>query len=319
VATSSLPTTPLGCGIIILNWNNYDDTSRCVDSTLAQQYPGLGIYLVDNGSTDGSREQLLRNVGDPRVVHIANRDNLGFAAGCNVGIRRAIADGRRFVLLLNNDSVLAHEHVVRDAVAFLEAHLACGVSGGRMMHWSDPNRIYHLGGYVSFFGRRQYVGADETDQGQYETSERRDFASGGLMCIRTEVLSQIGLLPEQYFFGWEDLDFCAAAKRAGFEILYDPSFRANHKVHGSHRSGDPAFVCNAMASRVIYMRRNRSMPAFLVWYLAFCVYQVARNALAPPPQQRRAIFAGLRFGWVRRAVQGADMAAWRTQFGSASR
>jgi GT2 family glycosyltransferase len=319
VATrSSPPTTSPGCGIVILNWNNYEDTVRCVDSSLAQRFSGLRIYLVDNGSTDGSRERLLREILDPRVVQIANNDNLGFAAGCNVGIRRAIADGCRFVLLLNNDSVFAHDRVVSDAVAFIEERDQCGVTGGKMMYWSDPSRICHLGGYVSFFGRRRYVGANETDCGQYEVSNHRDFVSGGLMCIRTEVFSRIGVLPEHYFFGWEDLDFCAAARRAGFQVFYDPSLRANHKVHGSHHSDDPVFVCNAMASRVIYMRRNRTTPMFIAWFLAFGLYQTARSALTSPPQHRHAIFTGLRFGWSHRVIRRADLANWRTQFGSAA-
>jgi GT2 family glycosyltransferase len=319
VPTDSSPqTTPPGCGIVILNWNNYEDTLKCVDSCLKQRFTGLRIYVVDNGSTDGSREQLLQDICDPRVVQIANGDNLGFSAGCNGGIRRAIDDGCQFVLLLNNDSVLTHDDVVGDAVSFFKVHPRCGVTGGKMMYWSDTSRICHLGGYISLIGRRRYVGAGETDRGQYENGEPRDFVSGGLMCIRRDVFSRIGPLPEQYFFGWEDLDFCAAAKRAGFDILYDPSLRANHKVHGSHRSDDPAFVCNAMASRVIYMRRNRPTPVFLAWYLAFSLYQTVRNALAPTPQHRRAVFAGLRFGWVRRNIQGADLAMWRTQFGSAA-
>lgn len=90
-------------GIIVLNWNNYSDTIRCVRTVLKQQYSNFRVYVADNGSTDGSFESLKEDINDVRVTWIENGANLGFAAGCNQGIARALSDECEYVLLFNND------------------------------------------------------------------------------------------------------------------------------------------------------------------------------------------------------------------------
>ncbi|MBB6050081.1 glycosyltransferase [Armatimonas rosea] len=86
--------------VIVLNWNGGDDTKRCLESLAASTLPHR-VYLVDNGSTDGSLETLTAD------VVIRNGRNLGFAGGCNVGAKQALADGATHLFFLNNDATLA--------------------------------------------------------------------------------------------------------------------------------------------------------------------------------------------------------------------
>ena len=88
--------------IVILNWNGWQDTVECIESCLRLTYPRFSILLIDNGSSDGS-EQALR-VSFPQIELIQTGVNLGFAGGCNVGIRRSLQDGADYVWLLNNDT-----------------------------------------------------------------------------------------------------------------------------------------------------------------------------------------------------------------------
>src|ERR1700757_1370728 len=88
---------------IVLNWNGWRDTSICVLSLLQQNYANHWVIVVDNGSTDDSVTRLRQEF--PEITLIENKTNLGFAAGCNVGIREALAAGADFVWLLNSDAI----------------------------------------------------------------------------------------------------------------------------------------------------------------------------------------------------------------------
>ena len=86
--------------VIVLNWNGGDDTQRCLESLAAATLPHK-VYLVDNGSTDGSLETITAD------VVIRNGRNLGFAGGCNAGAWQAIKDGATQLFFFNNDATLA--------------------------------------------------------------------------------------------------------------------------------------------------------------------------------------------------------------------
>src|SRR4051812_28779275 len=103
---------------VVLNWNNYQDSRDCLLSLQQATYPRLRVVLVDNGSSDGSGEQLAAEF--PGADFMSNTTNLGFARGCNVGTRHALAHGADYVLLLNNDTVVT-AGFLEPAVATAEA------------------------------------------------------------------------------------------------------------------------------------------------------------------------------------------------------
>src|SRR5258708_37117633 len=93
--------------VVILNWNSHQMTSECVRSVLAMDATNFEIIIVDNGSTDGSAQILPREF--PQITVLSQKTNLGFAAGCNVGVRYAVAKGTEYVLLLSNDTFVARD------------------------------------------------------------------------------------------------------------------------------------------------------------------------------------------------------------------
>ncbi|NQT22324.1 MAG: glycosyltransferase family 2 protein, partial [Candidatus Omnitrophica bacterium] len=93
--------------IVILNWNQKDDTAKCLKSLEKLLYKNYGIIVVDNGSKDGSPDFLKNNFSN--ITLIKNEENLGFAEGSNIGIRHALSVGTDYVLLLNNDLVVQED------------------------------------------------------------------------------------------------------------------------------------------------------------------------------------------------------------------
>ena len=91
--------------IITLTWNSYEVTRDCLLSLQKIDYPAFEVVLVDNGSVDGSGKKLAHDFPDVKVI--LNETNLGFTGGNNVGMRDALARGTDYLLLLNNDTIVA--------------------------------------------------------------------------------------------------------------------------------------------------------------------------------------------------------------------
>ncbi len=258
-------------GIVVLHWNGYEVTRRCLESLRAQTYRAVNVYLIDNGSTDGSLEKLAHEFASDAIVFLENFANLGFSAGNNPAIRRALDDGCEFVLLLNNDVVCIAPDFLARGVARALAEPATGIVGGKLVGWPDTTRLWSVGGEVGWLNER-FIGLGETDRGQYDRPASRTFVSGAMMLIRRDVFARIGLLPEEYFFGGEDREFSVRAARAGFRLVYEPRFLAAHEAGGSHAAVRAEYVYNDALSRILFRRRNQPAWSHALWRAAYAVY-----------------------------------------------
>ncbi len=217
-------------GIIILNWNNWIDTIRCVDSLLKCSYSNTEIWVVDNGSEDESIARL-NEIDNIHLIplHI----NCGFAAGNNVGINVALEQGCDYILLLNNDTDFPMDFI-QPLLEPFQVDSSAAVSCPKILYDNPANTIWYAGG--KFRQPRiigEMVGMGELDQKQYDLMEKTDFAVGTCMMIKSDIFSQIGSLDERFFFYHEDVDFCYRARRAGFTTWYQPKSVIIHKVSSS--------------------------------------------------------------------------------------
>jgi len=218
--------------IIVLNWNGRDLTLDCLRSLEAVSTPNLRTILVDNASTDGTLDAVRRIHGE-RITVIVNADNLGFAAGNNVGIRHALAGGADFILLLNNDTVVAPDfvdHLLRPMLSTREI----GITAPKIYYAEPKDRIWFAGGEISMWrGMAKHTGIRETDRGQYDTEHDIDYATGCAFLARRAVFEKIGDLDPGYRAYFEDADFCVRARKAGFRIRYIPAAHVWHRISAS--------------------------------------------------------------------------------------
>ena len=201
---------------VVLNFRTPDETLLAVKSLLASRRPLDDLIVVNNDSTDDTRERLKAVRAEITYFHTGT--NLGFSGGMNQGIRAALARGADRVLLVNSDVI-----VPPDAVEHLEQSLSsvpgAGIAGPVVLARSEPDRIASLGiSYAPLSGRMRHRGNGTYIAERQPTPKNQvvDGVSGCLMLIRREVFDAIGLLDEDYFFSFEDLDFCLKARRAGF-------------------------------------------------------------------------------------------------------
>lgn len=257
--------------VVVLNWNNYVDTKRCLESLAKATYPNLRVIVVDNGSSDGSVERL--EAAFPNHQFILNEKNLGFSRGCNPGIRTALADEQcSYVLLLNNDSEVA-QRFLEPAIDAAEADQQIGLVGGKILHSPESKIISYAGGEVTRWRGQIIVrGFNEIDRGQYDQPGEVGFVTGAFMLITRRVLEKIGLLPEEYFFGTEEQDYSFKVRRAGYKLYYVPGFVAYHQGDGSHWNWDPKYVYNGYRNKLIFQEKYLPPGIFPIWKMIFSVY-----------------------------------------------
>ena len=260
-------------GIVILNWNNFKATNRCILSLKKIYYERYKIYLVDNGSKDNSGIKLKKKFKKIKnLVFVFNNENLGFAAGCNRGVKKAFGDNCKYVLLLNNDCIIYDNKFLNYAVELAEQTPKCGIVGGKINFWPNTKQIWSTGGYIKFFGGEKHIGNREADVGQYEKVEEREFISGALMLIKNDLFKKIGLLPEVYFFGKEEWEYSTRARKSGFKLFYCPNFKVYHEASNSHSWSDPTYIYNGTLSKILYKRRNHQKHIFDIWLGLYSSY-----------------------------------------------
>jgi GT2 family glycosyltransferase len=216
---------------VILNWNGGEDVVACVRSVLASEYSNLRVNVVDNASSDDSPRRLKEEF--PQTEFVLNGVNAGFAAGSNLGIRRALAAHADFVLLLNNDLII-DPRLVAEMIAPAMAGSAVGVVVPKVLYRDSPGRIWSAGARQRRFPPRvTIIGLGQQDGPAYSRQREVDCAVGCAMLIGTNVFRSIGLLDPGYFMYQEDYDFSLRARRAGYKIVYAPRGLAWHKVSAS--------------------------------------------------------------------------------------
>jgi len=212
--------------IIILNWNGLEDTIECLESLKKVTYPNYEIIVVDNGS-EGDDVKVLRERYRDCIHIIQNEKNYGFARGNNVGIRYALDKGVDYVLLLNNDTVVAPDFL-DEMVRVAQSDERIGIVCPKMYRYSQPEKVCFDG------GARIHLLWGTVTEGLRPDDERAvvdtEFAIGTAMLIRRKTLEQIGLLPEEYFFGMEDWDYSLNALRNKFRLVVARRATVWHKV-----------------------------------------------------------------------------------------
>ena len=257
--------------VVILHWKQYDYTRAGLLALRDTSYPNYRVVIVDNFSNDGSVEKLQSEFSEH--IFLLNKTNLGFARGCNVGIREALNDADcEYVLLLNNDATILPDSL-HAGVAFAEDESSIGIVSGKVLSSRPPHTIWYAGGRIDYWrGHAAVRGFGEPDRGQYDIAGQTGFVTGGFILIKRAVLTTVGLLSERYFFGVEDWDFSERVMRAGFKLYYLPSFLGYHAADGSHWNYDPKFVYNTYRNKLIFQQDYLPRLVFPVWKAAFAFY-----------------------------------------------
>lgn len=215
--------------IIILNWNQEEDTVECLESLQRLDYSNYEIILVDNGSVDGSSDKVKEKF--PYITLLKNAENLGFAEGNNVGIRYALEKGTEYLLLLNNDTIVP-ENLLSELVKIAESDPKIGIVGAVNYYYDEPERIWaSCAKMISWWtGTAIDITEDQIDKGQFEAIREVDYVPGSSLFIKSDVVKKIGVLESKFFNTFEETDWCFRAKKHGYKIIASLNAKVWHKA-----------------------------------------------------------------------------------------
>lgn len=279
---------------VIVNWNGLEHTTECIRSLAALTYPDLQVIVVDNASTDGSPQAIRDRF--PNVVVLQANANLGFAGGCNLGIRHAIATGAEYVWLLNNDTVVRADALDR-LVEAAEAHDDRDFFGSWIVFQARPDTLWFGGGrYDGLTGRIKHE-----DYGRrVATCEARGqvtptaWISACSLLFRSSAVRRVGLLDESFFLYREELDWQLRANRKHPRALLVREPLVQHKVGGSTGTSESELGKLFMARNQLKLMRRHAGAAWPIWLVRWCLRYVYKPALKGDLRSVRTAFAAVR-------------------------
>lgn len=259
--------------VIIVNYRGAADTIECLESLLKSDYPDFQIIVIDNSETSECIEELanwskgnngkietsfsgmvfplenkpldalfieedmlpVANSIGKKLIIVQSRVNRGFAAANNIALRYILRQNDFiFAWLLNNDTVI-ERNTLSSMVHCANENSRCGITGSKILLYDQPDHLQAVGGkYNQWFGKVKEIGFREKDTGQWNMkTPSMDYVIGASMLVKKEFIEDVGLMQEDYFLYYEELDWAVRGGRKGWKLGFCPKARVYHKMGAS--------------------------------------------------------------------------------------
>lgn len=265
---------PLVC-IIVLNYNGKEVIRTCLNSLLKHtSYPNYRVIVVDNGSSDGSREIIKKEYEKVQLLELP--ENVGFSKGMNAGARNALKGKPEFLLFLNNDIEIKQKKWLERLVNTLE-NSSAGIAGPRTV---KPDGSTDETGFYFDKRIRGKIKKPAITAGKQET----DIVTGACVLVKTEVLKKIGLYDERFTpYLFEDIDLFCRARKAGYKIIYNPEAVITHLgSHSINKINSENVKINEYKNFIRFAYKHYPFPLFTLAFLNTVLSQLIRNPLSLP-------------------------------------
>ena len=262
--------------IVTVNFNQPKVTEELLLSIPAT-YTNMEIIVVDNGSKINNAETWQSNY--PAVKFIRSDQNLGFAGGNNLGIKAATGD---YLFLVNNDTEFT-PGLIEKLVAVMELNPEVGMISPKIKYFNDKSLIQYAG-YTAmnyYTCRNSCIGLREKDMGQFDhVTGPTAYCHGAAMMIRKEAIEKAGLMNENFFLYYEEVDWCEHIKRSGYQawVCTDALIYHKESVSVGKKSKLKEYFMNR--NRILFIRRNAPFFKRIVFYKYFMLLVVPRNVIA---------------------------------------
>lgn len=263
--------------VITVNYNQPLVTEALLASIEAtNSYHPIEIIVVDNGSVNNPVPKWEAQY--PGIIFIRSNENLGFAGGNNLGIKATTGD---YYFLVNNDTEFT-TGLIEGLVNALDDNDKIGIISPKIRYFSDPHLIQYAGFTPMNFWtcQNKCIGQFETDKGQYDhIAAPTGFCHGAAMMLRREAVDKAGLMAENYFLYYEEMDWNERIKRAGYQawVCTDALIYHKESVSVGQKSALKEYFMNR--NRILFMRRNAPFLKALFFYFYFVLLVTPRNIL----------------------------------------
>lgn len=260
--------------IVSVNFNQAEVTCALIESLNKITYPNIEVIIIDNHSTEDDPSIIKEKF--PNIIYIENPINYGFAAGNNFGLMRARGE---YVMLLNND-VEVPPGFLEPLVNKLEKNKDIGAASPLIKFYYQPDTIQYAG-YTPINPitmRNASIGYWEKDRGQYKEDKETAYSHGAAMIVPMRVIKEIGLMSYIFFLYYEEADWCARIKKAGYKNYYVGSTFVYHKESVSTGRLSALKIYYQNRNRIVFMRRNIDGRDFYLGLLYQLFIAIPKNA-----------------------------------------
>ncbi len=293
--------------VIVVNWNTRTLLARCLAAVFASdQAPEFEVWVVDNGSTDGSVEEVRQRF--PQAHMIVNSTNVGFARANNQALAQAAGS---YALLLNSDAILPQNGLF-ELVHCLDEHRQSAAAGPLFLN-VDGSFQASYADFPSLFGEwLQLMGMARRVFGPYfpshgpddsQIARPADWLPGACLMVRLDAIRQIGLLDEGYFYYSEEVDWCYRFRQAGWQVWYLPKVRVTHYLSQSARQASETSLHHLYRGKLRFFSKHYGPLRATLLKCAVVVNLTGRAIMA--------------FFWI--GLRGAPRTSWQKYLGLAAR
>jgi GT2 family glycosyltransferase len=252
--------------VVILNWNNFADTEKCVDSLLAINDSRIKPLIVDNYSSDNSAALLKAKYNN--IPILVSDLNIGYAGGMNLGIKYALNNSADYIIVSNND-IIYQNNFLSPLLELLQKDNLIGIVSPKVLYTHDIQTIYCAGADFIFLrasGVAAFQGKNSTDFG----NEVREvsMAEGSCFLARKDVFEKVGLFSEDFFMYFEDLEFSDRVRKH-FKIFYTPFSIIYHKGGGGTKWSNHSslYYYYYTRNRYLYFKKfSLSLKIYILLY-----------------------------------------------------
>ena len=250
--------------VVLVNYKGHNDTVECLETVLKSNYTNFTVVVVDNSGDntsinyiqDWAQGKIVVETEHPELVHppiskplklsidsdadfqgefmesvtILSATNRGFAAANNAALRLARHQDFDFFWLLNNDTVVSR-NALSELVDAASLQSDTGILGSKLLLYHNPSVLQGVGGnYNKWVGKVHEIGAFEQDRHQWDNKNfRMDYVIGASMFVSKKFLSSVGVMNEDLFLYYEELDWALRANKKGWRLGFAPESKVYHK------------------------------------------------------------------------------------------
>lgn len=264
--------------VSIVNWNTRDELRECLRSVLSQESVGIEVIVIDNASSDGSPEMVRDEFGNS-VTLVANSKNEGFGTAHNQAIAQA---NGRYVLVLNPDSHIPQNDVLRRMVDYMDANPDIGILGPKILNPDGSLQfsarrfppmfagIFRHTVLGKLFPNNRFVRGYLMTDTPHDHTMDVDWLSGSAILVRKEVFDQIGGFDKRFFMYCEDVDLCKRAHDAQWRVVYHPEVEVSHRIGAASDKNPVAMIKQHHRSMLLYfIKHNARSPRILLTPMVF--------------------------------------------------
>ncbi len=253
--------------VIVVNWNGLTFLDECFDSLARQTWKNTEFILVDNGSTDGSRELLIAWSGRlPNAQALLLPTNTGFCGGNNRGFEKARGE---WIALLNTDAI-AEPNWIEEMIQYGDVSHRVGMLASKILFQNPAGVIDKVGHLIYWDGQNRGRGTMEKDRGQYDRAEEVLWPDGCAALYHRQLIAETGGFDETFFAFGDDADLGCRARLLGWKAWYVPTAVVHHRHSASFGAYSPFKAMLIERNRLLLATKNFPLGLLLanpVWTL----------------------------------------------------